>query len=154
MRVKSVLNNDVIEEIISNTDVAYLSTIDNDGHPYVVPMNFAYEDGIIYMHSGQKGRKIEYLQKHPFVRIAFSNSEKLAYQSENVACSYYMKYKSAIVEGFVSFIDDFETKKIYLNKIMQKYTGRNDFEYNKPAIDNVIVFYVHITNMTGKTLGY
>lgn len=154
MRVQSVLNNDIIEDIINNTQVAYLSTIDDEGNPYVVPMNFAYEDGVIYMHSGHKGKKINYLTNHPFVRIAFSNNEILGYQSENVACSYYMKYKSAIVEGYVNFVDDFETKKFYLNKIMQKYTGRNDFEYNKPAIDNVIVFNIQITKMTGKTLGY
>ena len=94
------------------------------------------------------------MTKHPFVRIAFSNSENLGYQSENVACSYYMKYKSAIVEGFVNFIEDFDTKIIYLNKIMKKYTGRNDYQYNKPSIDNVAVFTIKITKMTGKTLGY
>ena len=85
MRVQSVLNNNIIEDIINNTQVAYLSTIDDEGNPYVVPMNFAYEDGIIYMHSGQKGKKINYMIKHPFVRIAFSNNEILGYQSENVA---------------------------------------------------------------------
>lgn len=154
MRVQSVLNNNIIEDIINNTQVAYLSTIDDEGNTYVVPMNFAYEDGIIYMHSGQKGKKISYMIKHPFVRIAFSNNEILGYQSENVACSYYMKYKSAIVEGFVNFIEDFDTKIIYLNKIMKKYTGRSNYKYNKPSIDNVVVFTIKITKMTGKTLGY
>ena len=46
-----------IESIILHCDVCFVGIVDMEGNPYVVPMNFGYEDGIIYLHSGPEGTK-------------------------------------------------------------------------------------------------
>ncbi len=40
-----------IESIILQADACFVGITDLEGNPYVVPMNFGYENGIIYLHS-------------------------------------------------------------------------------------------------------
>ena len=42
-----------IEEIIRSCDVCFVGLADTDGTPYVIPMNFGYRNGVIYLHSAQ-----------------------------------------------------------------------------------------------------
>ena len=48
-----------IESIILHCDACFVGITDLEGNPYVVPMNFGYENGIIYLHSGPEGSKWE-----------------------------------------------------------------------------------------------
>lgn len=142
-----------IEEIIAKCDVCYVGMTDTDLMPYVVPFNFGYKDGCIYLHSAQEGKKIDILRSNPQVCIAFSTDHVLAWQHEDVACSYLMKYRSVQVFGRVEFITDYDEKIAGMNLVMQKYTGR-DFPYNAPSIHEVSVYKVVIEKMYGKSLGY
>ena len=58
-----------IESIILHCDVCFVGIVDMEGNPYVVPMNFGYEDGIIYLHSGPEGSKVEMLEHNNNVCI-------------------------------------------------------------------------------------
>ena len=62
-------------------------------------MNFGYENGIIYLHSGPEGSKLEMLEHNNNVCITFSVGHKLVYQHEKVACSYSMRSESAMCRG-------------------------------------------------------
>jgi len=128
--------------------------IDPDGHPYNLPFNFGCDEEFVYLHSGPEGKKIRILQLNPEVCLAFSNSEELAYQSADVACSHFMRYKSALVWGPVEFMEDPAEKEKALSVIMKQYTGRDDYQYGAPAIKNVKVFRVSTKNMSGKIFGY
>lgn len=153
-RLRKNLTLEEMEDIIRSCQVCFLSMVDENHLPYVVPMNFGYEQGVIYFHGYDTGRKIDILLKHPQVCIAFSTGEKLDWQNENVACSYFMRYKSVIVEGKVHFVEDIEEKRKILNIIMKHYTGREDFTYSLPALKNVCVFYVPIEKISGRALKY
>ncbi|PKP05056.1 MAG: MFS transporter [Bacteroidetes bacterium HGW-Bacteroidetes-6] len=141
-------------KIIISSKICFLSMADENGMPYNLPFNFGYQDNYIYLHSGLDGKKIDILKNNPNVCIAFSNSEELAYQSEKVACSYFMRYKSVLVFGKVEFIEDYHEKEKALGIVMKQYTGKEDFTYNTPSINNVLCFRVSTENMTGKMMGY
>ena len=53
---------ELIEETIKKCDICYVGLADTDGTPYVLPMNFGYRDGVIYLHSAQEGRSISVLE--------------------------------------------------------------------------------------------
>ena len=91
-----------IESIILHCDVCFVGIVDMEGNPYVVPMNFGYEDGIIYLHSEPEGSKVEMLEHNNNVCITFSLGHKLVYQHEKVACSYSMRSESAMCRGKVT----------------------------------------------------
>ena len=61
-----------IESIILHCDACFVGITDLEGNPYVVPMNFGYENGIIYLHSGPEGSKLEMLEHNNNVCITFS----------------------------------------------------------------------------------
>ena len=92
-----------IESIILHCDACFVGITDLEGNPYVVPMNFGYENGIIYLHSGPEGSKLEMLEHNNNVCITFSVGHKLVYQHEKVACSYSMRsILSCVITRIVS----------------------------------------------------
>ena len=91
-----------IESIILQADACFVGITDLEGNPYVVPMNFGYENDTLYLHSGPEGGKIEMLQHNNNVCITFSLGHKLVYQHKQVACSYSMRSESAMCRGFRS----------------------------------------------------
>lgn len=52
-----------IEAIIRKCPYCTVGITDLEGNPYVVPMNFAYRDGIIYLHSSPEGSKVTMAEK-------------------------------------------------------------------------------------------
>lgn len=74
-----------IEAIIRKCPYCTVGITDLEGNPYVVPMNFAYRDGIIYLHSGPEGSKVTMAEKHPHVCITFCEGHELVYMHRQVA---------------------------------------------------------------------
>ena len=143
-----------IERLITSCEACYVGMVDQDNKPYTLPFNFGFENQTLYLHSAPKGRKIEVLKNNPFVCVAFSSDHQMYKQSEDVACSYGMKYKSVLIEGMVEFVDDFDEKVRILNIIMRQYTQRDDFKYNDPAVNSVAVMRVITDSISAKAFGY
>lgn len=153
MKNKVVTREDVMFDIINKCDAGYLSMVDGDGYPYVVPMNFGMEGKEIYLHSAASGKKIDILRSKPDVCMAFSTDHELQYINEGVACSWSMKYRSVLVYGKVMFIDDYEERITAMNVIMRKYAGR-DFSYNAPSIREVLPFKIVVDRIEGRVYGH
>jgi len=141
-----------IEAIIRKCPYCTVGITDLEGNPYVVPMNFAYRDGIIYLHSGPEGSKVTIAEKHPRVCITFCEGHELVYMHRQVACSYSMKSRSVICHGNVRFIEDMDEKREALDIIMRQYTS-DEFKYSEPAVRNVKVWEVKIGKMTCRSFG-
>lgn len=141
-----------IESIIQRCDACFVGITDLEGNPYVIPMNFGYAEGTIYLHSGPEGIKIEMLEHNNNVCITFSAGHKLVYQHEKMACSYSMRSDSVLCRGKVRFIEDMDEKRRALDIIMQHYT-KADFSYSDPSVRNVKVWQVQVEQMSGKALG-
>lgn len=154
MRVKTLKHREQKEAIIKRCQVCNVAMVDEEQNPYVLPFNFAYADGVLYLHSAPEGRKIDILKKNPRVCISFSTDYELYHQNEDVACSYSMRYRSVLVYGEVEFMEELEEKKQVLNKIMAHYTGKEAFSYHLPALTNVKIYKVNISQMDGRTFGY
>lgn len=153
MKKRLVTSPKEIDSIIHKCEVCYVGMVDLNNQPYVLPFNFGYKDQTLYLHSAPEGRKIEILRQNNRVCVAFSTDHLLTFQSENVACSYGMKFRSVVAYGNVEFIQDDEKKIEVMNIIMKKYSGK-EFSYAAPSIRNVAVFKVIIDSISGKELGY
>lgn len=141
-----------IEAIIRQCAYCTVGIIDLEGNPYVLPMNFAYCDGVIYLHSGPEGSKIKMLERHPRVCITFCEGHELVYMHRQVACSYSMKSRSVMCRGNVRFIEDMDEKRRVLDALMQQYTD-NECKYAEPALRNVKVWEVKVDKLTCKSFG-
>lgn len=153
MRIRAITEKKEIEEIIGKCQWCHMAMSDPEGNPYVIPMNFGYRDGIIYLHGAQKGKKIDILEKDPRVCINFSTDHYLRYQNEKVACSWSMRYRSVLCYGKVEFIQEPEEKVAALDIIMSNYS-KDQFSYNHPSVREVNVFIVKVERFEGRTFGY
>lgn len=154
MKSRSNLTFDEIDQIINGSIVCHVSMVDIDGAPYVLPFNFGYKDGKLFIHCAPEGKKVEIWKSNPKVCVAFSSNYEMRIQNEKVACSYSMRYRSVLVHGEVSPIVDFDSKIEILNLIMRKYSDKSDFTYNRPAVENVKVFEVKIARVESRAYGY
>lgn len=152
MKTVIIEDKQQIESIILHCDICFVGITDLEGNPYVVPMNFGYKEGILYLHSGPEGNKLEMLKHNNHVCLTFSASHRLVCQNEKVACSYSMRSESVLCRGKVTFIEDLEEKRHALDIIMRHYTG-NEFTYSDPSVRHVKVWKVTVEQMTGKAFG-
>ena len=136
MKTIIIEDKERVEEIISRCEICYVGITDLEGDPYVIPMNFGYQDGVIYLHSGPTGSSIDMLNKNNKVCITFSIDHELVFQHPQVACSYRMKAKSVICRGKVGFIEDLDEKRQALDIIMKHYIDR-EFIYSDPAVEMI-----------------
>ncbi|HHU97169.1 MAG: pyridoxamine 5'-phosphate oxidase family protein [Bacteroidota bacterium] len=152
MGVNTIKEREHVERVIRECTLCNVGMVDEEGVPYVIPMNFGYEEGVIYLHSAQEGRSITILEKNPLVCITFSTFTALSWQHEEVACSYRLQGESVICYGRVLFEEDHEEKVQALNRIMYHYTGR-EFSYSDPAVKNVKVWKVVIEEASVREFG-
>lgn len=152
--MKTLVHTDkeLIESIIRSCNICFVGMADTDGTPYVIPMNFGYHEGVIYIHSAQEGRSISILERNPKVCITFSTGHDLVFQHPEVACSYSTRSKSVMVWGEVRFEEDFDKKTEALHIIMKQYSDK-EFRYSDPAVKNVKIWVIEPEEVTCKEFG-
>ncbi len=154
MKSRFINDSAVTESVIKACDVCYVGMVDEGNFPYTLPFNFGFDNGNLFIHSGPSGHKIEVLKRNPKVCVVFSTAHEMYHQSEHVACSFGMKYKSVMIKGEVQFIEDVEEKVLALSVIMKQYTEREDFKYSMPSLKNVVVMKIIPTSIECKYFGY
>jgi nitroimidazol reductase NimA-like FMN-containing flavoprotein (pyridoxamine 5'-phosphate oxidase superfamily) len=151
MRTLNIEEKTEIEKIIKSCKTCYVAMSENDV-PYVLPMNFALDGEAVILHSDQSGRMWEMMHKNPKVCINWTLGEDLAWQDVRVGCSYRVKSKSALVEGTVEIVDDYDEKERCLHLLMAQYSDRK-FKFNAPAVKNVGIMKVIIEKISAKEFG-
>jgi len=151
MRTHFIHDRKEIDEILKKCKTCYLAMSDND-FPYILPMNFGMDGDRVILHSAQQGRMWETIRKNPKVCINWTLGEDLAWQDEQVACSYRVQSKSVIIEGIAEIIDDDVEKERIFKQFMTQYSDLS-FKFNAPAIRNVGVIVVPISKISAKEFG-
>lgn len=151
MKTFTIEEQERIEKVLKMCKVCFVGIVD-DGCPYVIPMNFGYDDGIIYLHSAQEGRSIRAMEKNPQICVTFCTDTELIRQHPEVACSYRMKAASVICEGKVEFEEDFDEKERILGIIMKQYIDKS-FIFSVPAVNNVKIWKLPLKNVGAKEFG-
>ncbi len=152
MKTYLIEEKEQIERIIESEQICSVGFSDKDGIPYVLPMNYGYEEGVIYLHSAPQGKAIRILEHNPNVCITFYTQPKLIWQHPDVACSYRMQSESVVCNGVVEFVEEFSEKERILNIIMRQYIDK-DFKYSEPAVNNVKIWKVALDSVTAKKFG-
>jgi len=148
---KEITDRSKIDKILTEGKVCRIAMIDN-GLPYIVPMNFGYDNGFLYFHSSKEGRKIEILKHNPNICVEVETGCEVVEHEK--PCNWGMKYMSVIAGGKVTFLEDDNEIISALNIILKKYAGRNDYSFDSSSLINILVWSVRIENITGKTSGY
>lgn len=154
MKARMIIDTETTESIIKSCEVCFVGMVDHDNMPYTLPFNFGYDSGYLYIHSGPHGHKLDVLANNPNICVAMSTGHQMYHQSENVACSYGMKYKSVLLKGKLEFLEDIDDKVQALSIIMRQYTQREDYRYSVPSLKNVTVMRLKPDSIECKFFGY
>ena len=151
MRTHFIHDRNEIDDILKQCKTCYVA-MSFDDEPYVLPMNFAMDGDRVILHSAQHGRMWETIRKNPKVCINWTLGEELAWQDEQVGCSYRVKSKSVIIEGTAEIVDDMEEKERIIRQFMTQYSDL-PFKFNEPAIRNVGILLVPFSKISAKEFG-
>ena len=143
---RAITDPQELESVLREAAVCRMGLCD-EGKPYVVPMNYGYRDGSVFLHSAAEGRKIDILRRNPNVCLEFEKDVELV--PAEAACSFSMKYRSVIASGKAVFLEGTEEKAFGLNAIMLQYTGR-EFVFPPQALEKIVVLRVDLEECSGK----
>jgi uncharacterized protein len=147
---KEIKDPKIINELLETAPVGRLGTIDRHGHPMIKPLNFVYADGKIYFHTALSGEKIDDIKRNN--RVVFELDLPIAYvKGDNNPCTAKYLYRSVIIKGRATMVEDRMDKIFVLKRLMEKYQpegGYGDFPAEKLAITGIV--RIDIDEMTGK----
>jgi nitroimidazol reductase NimA-like FMN-containing flavoprotein (pyridoxamine 5'-phosphate oxidase superfamily) len=149
-RERQVTDPEQIRRILDTARVLHLGlAVDNE--PYVVPLNYGYimEDDklVIYLHSAQRGKKLDMLRANPNVFFEM-DCDRMPFESK-LPCQYGMVYSSIMGRGVATIVEDVEEKKRAMTILMKTQTGK-DFEFNDRLVSMVAVVRVDVSEYTAK----
>ena len=151
-----IKSKEKIIEFLSSQQTGRISSIDEDGYPQIIPMNFVFINDTIYLHSHTKGEKLDNIRRNQKVGFEVDKSLEFlpSYFSDPTDASLAdTLYISVVIKGNASIILDKEEKTIALNGLMKKYQPEGGYEPIKPemdVLDEVVVIKVVPESFRGK----
>ena len=145
-----------IKEFLNDEHVGRISSIDVNGFPQIIPMNFVFLNDAIYMHSHVKGEKLDNISHND--KVGFESDRELEFlpsyfeDPHNAALADTL-YISVVIKGVASFVADREEKTLALNGLMEKYQPEGNYdplESNMRVLDAVSVIKVTPKSLHGK----
>jgi len=143
-------------DFLNSQPAGRVASIDKDGYPQVIPMNFVYFDNAIYMHSHPFGEKLDNIRRNP--RVGFEVDQHVCFLP-----SYYFHptdasqadtlYISVVIKGRAEIVEDGEEKARALNALMEKYQKEGRYEAldaQMPVVEEVAIIKVVPEEMRGK----
>lgn len=144
---KELPENDA-REILSKASFGVLSTVDIDGMPYGVPVNYVYEGGRILIHCASSGHKLDNISQNS--RVSFCVVEYAKVVPERFSTS----FRSVIAFGKASIVDNDEEKIEALMKLVYKYSadyvneGINEINV---SLKTTSIIRIDVLHLTGKS---
>lgn len=137
-------------DLLSRCHVGHLGTVSADGRAQIKPVNFVAIENCIYFHAALEGEKIDDIKRDR--RVCFEVDLPVAYvKSGNKACSAGYLYRSVMILGSASIVEDAQEKIKALDGLMQKHEGGDmQYEYGEAALRETGIVRIDIEQMTGK----
>ena len=145
-----------IKEFLEDEHVGRVSSIDTNGFPQIIPMNFVFRNDAVYMHSHVKGEKLDNISRNN--KVGFEADRELEFlpsyfEDPHNASLADTLYISIVIKGIASFVSDREEKTMALNGLMEKYQPEGNYdplESTMRVLDAVSVIKIVPTSLHGK----
>ncbi len=133
-----IKSKEKVVEFLSSQQTGRISSIDENGFPQIIPMNFVFINDAVYMHSHIRGEKLDNIKRNQ--KVGFEVDKNLeflpSYFSDPTDASLAdTLYISVVIKGNASIVSNKEEKTIALNGLMKKYQPEGGYEPIKPNMD-------------------
>jgi len=139
-----------VEEALGQARICHIGLYDGE-YPYVVPVNFGYEDGRLYFHSSAKaeGKKLTLIARDP--KVCFEAVAQAEVREGERPCDWTTHYVSVIGYGTARVLESDEEKLHGLKVIMRSHGGPED-GFRTEVLKKTAVVEIAVKSMTGKRL--
>lgn len=137
-----------VEALLRAGDYLCLGTHDDDG-PYVVPLDYAYRDGVVWAHCAPDGRKVAAIAADP--RVSFTVVARHDVVTAGKPCEWTTRYASVMGTGRARVIGEGDELHAGLAALVERYGGDPALLPAEP--DGVAVIRIDVERLTGKTSG-
>jgi nitroimidazol reductase NimA-like FMN-containing flavoprotein (pyridoxamine 5'-phosphate oxidase superfamily) len=151
-----IKSKEKIAQFLNQEHTGRICSIDENGYPQIIPMNFVFLNDAIYMHSHTRGEKLDNIRRND--KVGFEVDRSLAFLPSYFthptdASQADTLYISVVIKGRGKIIEDRAEKTIALNGLMKKYQPEGGYEPINPAmevLDEVAIIKVIPESMRGK----
>lgn len=136
-----------VKNILSKADFGTLACVGENGYPYAVPLNYAYDNDKLYFHSAKEGHKIDNISLNGKVSFSVVGYYKILPEKFDT------EYDSVILYGKAYKITEIEEKQRALRLLIEKYSSgyfAEGLEYIHKGANATDVYRIDIEHMTGK----
>jgi len=145
-----------IIKFLNEEDTGRISSIDEQGFPQIIPMNFVFLNDSVYMHSHIRGEKIENIKRNS--KVGFEVDRNLEFlpsyfsdpEDASLADTLYI---SVVIKGEALLVENNEEKVLALNGLMKKYQPEGRYkpmDKNMDVLDATAVIKIIPKEMNGK----
>lgn len=142
-----IKDNKVLEEILGGAIICRVAMMDGD-QAYMLPFNYGYREGCIYIHSAPEGKKIDLLRKNPKVCFEVEHTAKLVKGEQ--ACDWTTLYRSVMGYGEIEILSDDHSKQLGLEIIMAQHGAPDLVAFNAKNMARMLILKLSISSMSGK----
>ena len=151
--ILQIRSHEKVKQFLNEEHVGRISSIDENGFPQIIPMNFVFLNDAIYVHSHVKGEKLENISRNN--KVGFEADRELEFlpsyfEHPSNASLADTLYISIVIKGTAFFISDGEEKTLALNGLMEKYQPEG--RYDPIQSDMRVLDAVSIIKITPQTL--
>ncbi|MCH8972692.1 MAG: pyridoxamine 5'-phosphate oxidase family protein [Thaumarchaeota archaeon] len=151
-----IKSKEKIKEFLDLEHVGRIASIDENGFPQIIPMNFVFLNDAIYMHSHTKGEKLDNIKRNK--KVGFEVDRELEFlpsyfEDPKDASLADTLYISVVIKGTGSIVEDRNEKTLALNGLMKKYQPEGRYDPLKPemeVVDEVAIIKVEPDSFRGK----
>jgi len=147
---KQITDEHEIHDVLVTNHICRIAMCDGKT-PYLVPVDYGYDESCIYFHSAGAGRKIDVLAQND--NVCFEITDSISMVESEIACGFSTSYRSVIGFGTASILTEEAEKRRGLMTIMRQHTGRSPWEIPADRLNGVTVLKIDIDSVTGKTSG-
>ena len=136
--ILEIKSKEKIKEFLNSESTGRVASIDKNGFPQIIPMNFVFLNDVIYMHTHIRGEKLENIKINEKVGVEVDkNLEFLpSYFSDPKDASLAdTLYISVVIKGKGIIVTDNDEKTLALNGLMTKYQPEGGYEPINPQMD-------------------
>ena len=133
-----IKSKEKIIEFLNSQQTGRISSIDENGYPQIIPMNFVFINDAVYMHSHIRGEKLDNIRRNKKVGFEVDKSLEFlpSYFSDPADASLAdTLYISVVIKGNGSIVSDKEEKTTALNGLIKKYQPEGGYEPIKPEME-------------------
>ncbi|MBM3894945.1 MAG: pyridoxamine 5'-phosphate oxidase family protein [Thaumarchaeota archaeon] len=151
-----IKSKEKIVQFLNQEHTGRICSIDENGYPQIIPMNFVFLNDSIYMHSHTRGEKLDNIRRNDKVGFEVDKSLEFLpsyFTHPTDASQADTLYISVVIKGRGKIIEDRSEKTIALNGLMKKYQPEGGYEPIKPemaVVEGVAIIKVIPESMKGK----